>query len=865
MKKIPLLLYSLLHTLAGFAQFTETFADGNFTSNPAWAGNTSDWLVNSTQRLQSNSSNPNSQFYLSTPNTLAIAAQWEWQTELAFNPSSANYVDVFLTASAADPSAAATTGYFIRMGGTDDEICLYRKDGSGTPVKIIDGQNGILNNTSNLLRIKVVRNSNQQWTLLRDMTGSGGSYTPEGSVTDATYTSSAYFCILVRQSTASFFQRHFFDDIDVKPYIPDTSPPQLLFLQATGMRTLDLLFDEPVTTTSSQQVLNYTVSNGLGYPAAALRDPANTALVHLLFTGNFPADTPCTLNISGIADTWLNTTPATTRQFTYHPTRPYDIVMDELMADPAPPVALPLAEWIELKNTSAYPISLSGFAIRHPGGQTGSLPAITILPDSFVIVSGVSVQAQLQSFGKTIGISGFPALDNDGDELELLDGTGKTIHHIRYTDKWYGSELKKAGGWSLEMIDAHNPCTGQANWRASTAAAGGTPGKKNAVESPNTDREVPQLLRAYTTDSLHAVLVFDEPLDSAYAARTALYTCSPGIGTPDTVTVMPFFNQVRLRLHQPLQRNRLYQIAVNTIRDCAGNASTVQQARCGLAAPADSPSIVINELLFNPRPGGVDYIELYNPGTATLNLKDIYLAGRNNNGQLTTPVPLVDVSRLFFPGDYMLLSEDPALIRTQYICKDTTAIIQVKEMPAMPDDKGWVVLQNVNGQILDQVNYSEKWHFRLISNPEGVALERIDAGALSQNAENWYSAATHTGYGTPTYKNSQYRSSGTMDGEMTVQPAIFSPNQDGRDDIALINYRFPQPGYVASMTVFDFAGRSIRLLRRNALCGTTGSFRWDGLDDRNQPLPSGIYIVYAEVFHPGGTTRRFKQTVVLAR
>jgi hypothetical protein len=126
------------------AQVTEDFNDGDFTVNPTWAGNPSNWIVNPSGQLQSNDTIANSIFYLSTANTLANSAQWEFDVQLAFNTSSANYVDAFLTATYSDLTDVNTTGYFVRLGNTDDEISLYRKDTGGTITKIIDGINGVL-------------------------------------------------------------------------------------------------------------------------------------------------------------------------------------------------------------------------------------------------------------------------------------------------------------------------------------------------------------------------------------------------------------------------------------------------------------------------------------------------------------------------------------------------------------------------------------------------------------------------------------------------------------------------------------------------------------------------------------------------
>ena len=545
----------------------------------------------------------------------------------------------------------------------------------------------------------------------------------------------------------------------------------------------------------------------------------------------------------------------------------YDIVISELMADPTPQVALPNNEWIELRNTSSTAFNLLGWRIGDATGQSGSMPSYNLLPDSFVIVCTASAVAAMSAYGPTIAVTSFPSLDNTGDVIYLRSPQNRIIHAVSYSDAWYQNELKKDGGWTLEMIDPKNPCSGLTNWKASTDIKGGTPGKKNAVDALNADAAAPQLLRAYATDSVNISLVFDEPLDSLKAATAANYSISDGIGIPQSaITVSPTFDKVNLRLNTPLIRNKVYTITVSAVTDCKGNIiGTKNKARLGLSEIADSLSIVINEILFNPKPNGTDYVEIYNRSNKIIDLKQMYIANRNTTGVISNIKQLSADNYLLFPQDFMVITEDPAIVKRDFITQNMDAFVTVASMPSFNDDEGDVIILNAQGNITDELKYDEKWHFKLIDNRESVALERIDYNAPTQQESNWHSAATSVGYGTPTYKNSQYRIDLQVQGEITVTPEIVSPDNDGLDDFATIDYSFPSPGYVANITIFDANGRTVRYLQRNALCGIKGNFRWDGLGEKFQKLPVGIYVMYTEVFNLAGKKKQFKNTIVLAR
>jgi len=545
----------------------------------------------------------------------------------------------------------------------------------------------------------------------------------------------------------------------------------------------------------------------------------------------------------------------------------FDIVIDELMADPTPQVNLPNNEWIELRNTSSTAFNLAGWRIGDAAGQSGTMPSYNLLPDSFVIVCTASAVTAMAAYGPTIAVTSFPSLDNTGDMLYLRSPQNKIIHTVNYTDAWYQNELKKDGGWTLEMIDTKNPCSGFTNWKASIDTKGGTPGKKNSVDAVNPDATIPQLLRAFAMDSVNINLVFDEPLDSLKAATAANYSISDGIGLPlQAIAIAPAFDKVNLKLNTALSRNKVYTITATAVPDCAGNViAGKNSARVGISEVADSLNIVINEILFNPKSNGTDYVEIYNRSNKIIDLKQTYIANRSSAGVISNIKQLSADNYLLFPQDFMVITEDPTIIKRDFITKNMDAFVTVAAMPSYNDDKGDVIILNAQGNITDELQYDEKWHFKLIDTREGVALERIYYNAPTQQQDNWHSAATSAGYGTPTYKNSQYKINDVVQGEITVMPEIVSPDNDGIDDFATINYIFPSPGYVANITIFDAAGRVVRYLQRNALCGIKGNYRWDGLGEKNQKLPVGIYIIYTEIFNLEEKKKQFKNTIVLAR
>ena len=544
----------------------------------------------------------------------------------------------------------------------------------------------------------------------------------------------------------------------------------------------------------------------------------------------------------------------------------YDVVIDEIMADPTPQIGLPNNEWLELKNTTAAPINLQNWRIGDATGQSGPLPNFTLQPDSFVIVCTGSAVAAMSAFGTTISVTSFPSLDNDGDQLFLRAANGRTIHAVNYTTGWYQNEVKKDGGWTLEMIDTKSPCAGSSNWKASVSTTGGTPGKKNSIDAINNDATAPQLKRAYTLDNITIILVYDEPVDSLSGATLANYSIDGGLTLLNATAIAPLFNQVQLKTTTPLATNTVYTVTANNVKDCkSNNIGAANKARVGLPVDASTGEWVINEILFNPRSNAFDFVEFYNNSNKIFDASKLYIANRNSTGVISSIKALSTTPFYIFPGDHIVETEDADNLAGQYLVKNPDNVLVVSSPPSFSDDEGTVVVLNFQGSVIDEVKYKDDWHFKLIDDAEGVSLERIDPAGQSQNETNWHSAASTAGYGTPTYKNSQYKLLNAINATIEATPKVFSPDNDGRDDITTIQYEVTEPGYITNITVFDGAGRPVRNLVRNGTLGLKGYWNWEGLDDKGNKLPMGTYIIFTEIFNLQGKKSTFKTTVVLAR
>lgn len=268
--------------------------------------------------------------------------------------------------------------------------------------------------------------------------------------------------------------------------------------------------------------------------------------------------------------------------------------------------------------------------------------------------------------------------------------------------------------------------------------------------------------------------------------------------------------------------------------------------------------IIINELLPEPFVDGSEYIELYNRSEQELSLKDVCISTRKSDGSLNTRYPLEAYPQTLQAGDYLLLTKSIEGVENFYSLPASLNWLECK-LPVLSNTGSTVVLYREEGEIIiDEVSYSPKWHAPTVKNKKGVALERKDPDKDSQNADNWTSAASSAGFGTPGLENSQYLNGGTETDSEEIDDPIYQPTGTFQ-----IPYRLNQSGYMARGWIFDLSGRKVALIADNTSLGTQGYLEWNGKGRDGSPVNTGIYIIYLELWHPGGNVIRKKQVLLI--
>ncbi|HMT28209.1 MAG TPA: lamin tail domain-containing protein [Bacteroidia bacterium] len=540
----------------------------------------------------------------------------------------------------------------------------------------------------------------------------------------------------------------------------------------------------------------------------------------------------------------------------------FDLVITEIMADPDPSNGLPNAEFVEILNRSASPVSLSGWTLFD--GSSRILPDVTVLPGEFVTICNNVDTSQFATYGKCAGISSI-SLTNSGEKISLRDSFRVPVDSVVYSDTWYGSSYKNDGGWSLERIDADFNCPVADNWKASENSLGGTPGQINSIAGIIIDNSPPVLLRAYCASDSTIILVFNETIESAGISNLQNYITTPSISiTNAAISENSKFN-IRLEIAAPLLKQTIYSITVSGIQDCSGNMTSIgNTANFGVSDSVRKGDLIINEILFDPFEGGYDFIELFNSGNNIIDLSKLKIAAINPESNEPDEAEFIsEVPWLLFPEEYIVITENTETVAQFYKSSFPYYFINIENLPSMNIDEGYIAILSSDVR-LDEVHYFDEFHFDLLLDTKGISLEKINPDMNSMDAASWHSTAPVAGFATPGLKNSQYSDLIQNENTVTVFPEIFSPDNDGTDDVVIFSIHADEPGYISNFWLYNASGQVIYNQSKNNLLPATSIITWNGIDNEGNKASPGIYVALIDIFNLQGKVEKFKIPFVLA-
>ena len=595
---------------------------------------------------------------------------------------------------------------------------------------------------------------------------------------------------------------------------------------------------------------------------SATLDGTNLALVHIVPTIALTNGNSYTLFSNLVEDVAGNPSSSQSVNFDYLVAETPiagDVVINEFMCDPTPTVGLKDVEYVEIYNRSNKIFNVSGWKLGD-ASSFGTAQNGWLLPNDYIVLTAT---ANVDSFAIATAVTSFPSLNNSDDAVVLYDDMGNKLDSIFYDYSWYHDTAKDGGGYSIERINPDDPCSDVSDWKASNNSSGGTPGLINSVYDNSPDIEAPNISQIIASAPSTVEVFFNEGMDPNSLTNSIINT-TPTLSVQSKFFASGFPTSMTINFNEVLVGSQAYQIELQNIADCWLNTINLTTV-FALAETAQKGDIIINEIMADPLTGGSDWIELYNNSEKLIDLFEWQIA-KNKNGVIDDN-ETIEAHYLLPPGDYVVLSENTSQIIQNYPASVSGKFIEM-DVPSFNNDSSTIyIIDNQilpSNNVIDKVSYKDDWHFKLLDNFDGKSLERIDPWGLSDDKNNWHTAAEAIGFATPGAENSQLSSTAT-NGAFSFTSETISPDNDGMEDVLQVNYEMAEPGYIGNFTIFDDRGRKIATVFESELLASRGTFIWDGVRDDNTKASIGLYVAVFEAFNiDGGSVFSKKKAFVVA-
>lgn len=291
-------------------------------------------------------------------------------------------------------------------------------------------------------------------------------------------------------------------------YQQDTTPPEVIFSKTLINGDIEVRFNEFIRLTDEltflqdEQELTFKEFDPMNGNRIILTKP----------TAKEFAANGTTITVQNLSDVKGNTTPSSEVPIA-QPMESTEVVINEIMFNPLDDPddnQADQGEYIELRNTQDYAVSLEGLYLHDAPDEDGEVRALKPVTSTakWVPAQGkVLVHADpAPTFSESKVANFFElespdlesvmrvdrsslSLSSSDDAIFISDSTGTTIDSVFYDNSWHNPNIIDTRGVALERVSPGGPSDDDSNWGSSVNTKGGTPNKENSLYQENAQQQ----------------------------------------------------------------------------------------------------------------------------------------------------------------------------------------------------------------------------------------------------------------------------------------------------------------------------------------------------------------------------------------
>ncbi|MFZ0389658.1 MAG: lamin tail domain-containing protein, partial [Calditrichia bacterium] len=394
------------------------------------------------------------------------------------------------------------------------------------------------------------------------------------------------------------------------------------------------------------------------------------------------------------------------------------VILSEVMFDPD--TLESHNEFLELYNSGSEPANLAGWTVGDTSDsdlllETGK--GYELLPGRFAVILDQSYFGNSTIYDSLIPDSALVLSIDDGsfgnygwsntnpEDVIVINSAGDTVQRYLYS-------LPNDPGYSDEKIKL-NPDNGVQNWGNSLQFRG-TPGYFNTISKHQRDISLdslwldPVFPAAQIPFQLIALVknIGSENIDQ-FLAKVFRDANENGLPEDDEVLdSLQITNNLAaedtLHLYFTIPGVETGKHLFGIFLDLTGDQNqTNNLALINVQVENEGKPLVINEIMFSPRPGSAEWVEFYNISNSPISLLDWFFADSRDTVRIREPAGSI------VPGGYYIIAGDSSFLQETNLNPAQVSIIS--NLPTLNNDEDDLKLLNPSGRLIDRVLYASEW------------------------------------------------------------------------------------------------------------------------------------------------------------